>query len=302
MYLQIEDQIIAAGILSAILTIFFWALIRTLGQKGRAGNLFVKIRGGIPRAVGLAPLIAFTLFFPYPYNLVIFIMGSLAFMDDLIGRKKLKNLPMELGQLSRGLGMLLVIIMGYPLFGPSSILIALMIQPLNIADMQPGTACSTVFSMSFLIISIYLIDGMFKGSFNFISAQFFIPLVIIAICAGYAPLDYKGKIMMGEVGNHSFAIALGIMFYLSGGFWALLALFLITTALIAFLRRKNLQKFLKNNLEIENPNFGDYFMDVLSGGGFGDLFRKIFLKNRYILIKNNILIKLGFRRLLYNPF
>jgi hypothetical protein len=192
--------------------------------------------------------------------------------------------------------MLMVVILGYPLMGPSSILVALMIQPLNIADMQPGSACSTTLSMSGLVILLYLISG------NLNTSLYFIPLLILAVCAGYAPLDYKGKIMMGEVGNHSFAIVLGIMFYLYGGFWGLISLFLVTVLLIGFIRRKNLQIFLETKLGIEKPTFGDYFMDVLTGGGLGDLVRKIILKKRNISIKNSFLIKIGFRRLFYNPF
>ncbi|PKL67384.1 MAG: cell wall biosynthesis protein [Methanobacteriales archaeon HGW-Methanobacteriales-1] len=296
-------QIIEAGILSAVLTLLFARLIAKLAKNGTSGNLFVDIRGGIPRGVGLAPLIIFIFFLTWPYNYILAIMGILAFIDDLMGRKKLKSFPLELGQLSRGLGMILVIILAYPFLGSASILLALMVQPLNIADMQPGSACSTVLSMSALVILLYLISGIFNGSINSIGiSQYFIPLLIIAICAGYAPLDYKGKIMMGEVGNHSFAIALGIMFYLYGGGWGLLILFLTTTTLIAIIRRNNLQIFLETKLGIENPTFGDYFMDVLTGGGLGDLFRKIILKKRKISIKNGFLIKIGFRRLFYNPF
>lgn len=289
-------EILEAGILSAGLTIIFYILIRQLGRNGKIENLYSPIRGGTPRAVGIAPFLVLIIFLNSNYSYIVAIMGILAFLDDLIGRKKLKSLPVELGQLFRGFGMLMVVIFGYPLMGPSSILVALMIQPLNIADMQPGSACSTILSMSGLVILLYLISG------NLNISLYFLPLLVIAVCAGYAPLDYKGKIMMGEVGNHSFAIVLGIMFYLYGGFMGLLVLFLITTALIAVIRRKNLQIFMETKLSIENPTFGDYFMDVLTGGGLGDLFRKIILKKRHILIKNNFLIKIGFRRLFYNPF
>ncbi len=289
-------EILEAGILSVGLTIVFYILIRQLGLNGKIKNLYSSVRGGTPRSVGIAPFLVLIIFLSPNYSYIVGVMGILAFLDDLIGRKRIKSLPVELGQLFRGLGMLMVVILGYPLMGPSSILIALMIQPLNIADMQPGSACSTILFMSGLVILLYLISG------NFNASLYFIPLLILAACAGYAPLDYKGKIMMGEVGNHSFAIALGIMFYLFGGFVGLLILFLITTALIAAIRRKNLQLFLENKLEIENPTFGDYFMDVLTGGGLGDLFRLIILKKRNIIIKNNFLIKMGFRRLFYNPF
>ena len=111
-----------------------------------------------------------------------------------------------------------------------------------------------------------------------------------------------GKIMMGEVGNHSFAMALGLVFYSFQGFYSLLISFFIVTLVIAFLRRNTLKIFLENKLGIMNPNFADYFMDVLTGGGLGDLVRKFTLRNKKIIIKSSVLKKLGFRRLLYNPY
>lgn len=46
-------------LLSCILTIIFYKLFPRLG-----GNLYTRIRGGTPRAVGLAPFIVLLLFFP----------------------------------------------------------------------------------------------------------------------------------------------------------------------------------------------------------------------------------------------
>lgn len=63
-----------------------------------------------------------------------------------------------------------------------------------------------------------------------------------------------------------------------------------------------MSRFLVTKLNLTNPTFGDLFMDVLTGGGLGDLFRKIILKERQYVVKNNLLILLGFRRLLYNPY
>ena len=121
--------------------------------------------------------------------------------------------------------------------------------------------------------------------------------------------------MMGEIGNHSFAVGLGISFAFLGsiignstgtGVYGTLIttiiLILVTVMLIAFIRRKNLNQFLKKNLNIKNPNYGDYFMDVLTGGGLGDLLRRLILKKRVITIKNRFLIHIGFRRLVYNPY
>ncbi|WP_337971874.1 cell wall biosynthesis protein [Methanobacterium petrolearium] len=254
----------------------------------------------------MAPFIVLLLFFPPPGNYLIGIIGIFAFMDDLIGRKKIKNLPLEIGQLSRGIGMLLVMVVGYFYFGPVSIVIALMIQPMNIADMQPGTAASTVIIMSSVMaLLLYFTTGNL----------YFPALILLAACIGYAPLDYQGKIMMGEVGNHSFGVGLGILYTFLGmnianfhnwGIWSvfLMVLFLliITSLLIASLRRLNLKKFLETSLNIPNPTFGDLVMDVLTGGGLGDLLRKLTLGKKSITIKNRFLIILGLRRLVYNPY
>ena len=149
-------EILEAGILSAVLTLIFYLVIRKLGREGKFKNLYTSVRGGTPRAVGLAPFLALIIFLNPDYSYIVAAMGIMALLDDLIGRKKLKIIPVELGQLFRGLGMLIVVILGYPLLGPSSVLVALMIQPLNIADMQPGSACSTILSMSGLVILLYL--------------------------------------------------------------------------------------------------------------------------------------------------
>jgi UDP-GlcNAc:undecaprenyl-phosphate/decaprenyl-phosphate GlcNAc-1-phosphate transferase len=286
---------------SAVLTLIFKELFTRLD-----GNLYSKIRGGTPRAVGIAPFLVLILFFPSPGSYIIALIGVFAFLDDLIGRKKIKGLPIEFGQLSRGIGMLLVMIVGYYYFGPVAILIALMIQPLNIADMQPGSACTTVIIMCLIV---------FLAIFTLTSSIYYPILILLTACLGYAPLDYKGKIMMGEIGNHSFAVGLGISFVFlatiignSMGYESYIVfiitfvLLLITAFIIAIIRRNNLKNFLKETLNINDPKFGDYFMDILTGGGLGDLLRRLILRKKHIHIKNQLLIFLGFRRLLYNPY
>lgn len=291
--------VILALIGSAVLTIIFKALITRIG-----GNLYTNIRGGTPRAVGIAPFLVLILLFPPPGNYLIAIIGIAAFIDDLVGRTKIKGLKLEFGQLSRGIGMLMVMIIGYFYFGPVAILIALMIQPLNIADMQPGSACSTVIIMASIIV---------LGIMALTSTIYYPALIVLAACVGYAPLDYKGRIMMGEIGNHSFGVSLGLIFAsfgsiigdytgsgIYGAFIVTLILLLLTSVIIAFIRRKNLKNFLEN--KITRPRFGDYIMDVLTGGGLGDLLRRVILKKKSITINNRLLIILGFRRLVYNPY
>ena len=127
------------------------------------------------------------------------------------------------------------------------------------------------------------------------------PLLLFVVCMGYSPLDFSGKIMLGEVGNHVFAIALGVSYYIMGGLVGLIVMFIITTFLIAFVRRNTLKVFFRQNLRLLDPTFGDYFMDVLTGGGLGDMFRKWIFKDKQYEVTNPLLITLGFRRLLYNP-
>jgi len=293
------DYILPAFLITFVLTGVLAIIARLLGKVGILGNLYEPIRGGTPRALGIVPYLVLGIFLPSGFNDLVLIIGFLAFIDDIIGRRKIGNFQMEWGQLLRGIGMIAVMIIGYPLVGFSSILIALLIQPINISDMQPGSTCSVVIIMT----SISIISLLLGTALSFENpTYFYIPIFVLAICLAYAPLDYFGKIMMGEVGNHSFAIALGLCFYVVGGFWWTLFMFIVTTALIAFIRKNSLKEFFAINLKLFNPAPGDYFMDVLTGGGLGDLLRKIFLRKKQIKVRSPLLKYLGFRRLFFNPF
>lgn len=298
-------EIILAFLISALLTISFKWMIQKSG-----GVLYTDIRGGTPRAVGIAPFTTMLVFIYFVDPFLTYLIGTIgifAFFDDIVGRKKVKDMPLEIGQLSRGVGMIMVAILGFFYFGPASIIIALMVQPINISDMQPGSACSTVIITCIIAIFSLVLAG---------NQYYIVPLIILAACIGYAPLDYAGKIMMGEIGNHSFAVGLGISYAILGGFLGIkfkigfvtgsfigvLVLFILSSVLIAFIRRKNLNTFMIEKLGIKKPLFGDYVMDVMTGGGLGDLIRRIILRKRDITIKNKFLMYLGFRRLLYNPY
>ena len=295
MFLELLIVFIATFIGTGALNIIF----RFLGKRGYMGNLYEPVRGGTPRGIGIIPFIVISLFLPAGYNDLVLVMGICALIDDVVGRRRIANLPIEIGQLARGIGMLCVIGLGYPIMGLSSILVALMIQPMNIADMQPGSAVTVVGVMSFFTVLATVILGVAPVAQI---PAYYIPLLTFVTCMAYAPLDISGKIMLGEVGNHTFAIALGICFYVLGGFIGTLILFIVTTALIAHIRRDNLTRFLINKLHINNPTFGDLFMDVLTGGGLGDLFRKIIFGQRQQVVTDSFLISLGFRRSLYNPY
>ncbi|MCQ2970365.1 hypothetical protein SAMN05216439_1133 [Methanobrevibacter gottschalkii] len=299
-YSSIIIAFIIVFIITAVSTAILDIIFRFFGKRGYLGNLYPNVRGGIPRAIGIIPFIVLSFYMIPVCNSMILIIGVFALIDDILGRKKCVPLGIEWGQLSRGIGIVLVMITGIlEGYWISAIFIALMVQPLNISDMQPGSACIVTMIMSVITMIFMLIAG--SPMVNELPAVY-TPLLIFVVCAAYSPLDFSGKIMLGEVGNHTFGVALGLAFYLVGGLWSVILLGFITVALIAFVRRNNLRVFFRQNLRILNPTFGDYFMDVLTGGGLGDLFRKLILKDKRFDIKNPLLISLGFRRLLFNPY
>lgn len=287
---------IATFLLTGALDIIF----RYLGKRRVLGNLFPNVRGGIPRGVGLIPCIFLSFYMPYPYSVLVVIIGVTAFIDDIMGRRKVKKSSLEWGQLSRAIGMIGVMFAGFQFgMGWSAVLIAFIVQPVNISDMQPGSTCIVTMIMSGIVMAIML--ALNSPDFHQIPSLY-VPLLIFVTCLAYCPLDFAGKIMLGEVGNHTFAVCLGISFYIIGGFIPTLLLLLLTSVLIAFVRRNTLTVFFEKNLDLYTPVFCDYLMDVLTGGGLGDFFRKLILRNKQYIVKNPILVFLGFRRLLFNPY
>ncbi|WP_405305879.1 cell wall biosynthesis protein [Methanobrevibacter sp.] len=299
MYSSIFFALIYVFIISAVGTAVVDIIFRFLGKRGYLGNLYPNVRGGIPRAVGIVPAIVLSFYMLPGYNNLILIIGIFALLDDILGRKQ-SPFGIEWGQLSRGIGIILVMIAGiFEGLGVSSIFVALMVQPMNISDMQPGSCCIVTIIMSALTILVMLLIG--SPAAEELPA-IYTPLLLLVVCLAYSPLDFSGKIMLGEVGNHVFGVALGISFYIMGGLVGVILFGIITTALIAFVRRYNLRIFFRQKMGLMNPTFGDFFMDVLTGGGLGDLFRKWILEDKQINVTNPLLISLGFRRLLYNPY
>lgn len=299
-YSSIFFALIYVFVVTAIGTAVVDIIFRFLGKRGYLGNLYPNVRGGIPRAVGIIPFLLLSFYMLPGFNNLILIIGIFALIDDILGRKKSERLGIEWGQLSRGIGMILVMLVGFAEgLGISSIFIALMVQPMNISDMQPGSTCIVTIIMSILTILVMLLLG--SAPMGELPA-IYTPLLLLVVCLAYSPLDFSGKIMLGEVGNHTFGVALGISYYIMGGLFGLILFGIITTALIAFVRRNNLKVFFRHQLRLLNPTFGDYFMDVLTGGGLGDMLRKWILKDNQPAVTNPLLILLGFRRLLYNPY
>ncbi|MBR0272427.1 MAG: cell wall biosynthesis protein [Methanobrevibacter sp.] len=299
MYMSMVFAFIYVFIICLLGTAVVDALFRFLGKRGLLGNLFPNVRGGIPRGVGIIPFIILSFYMLPGYNDLVLIIGIFAFIDDIFGRRKFSFMNIEIGQFSRGIGMLLVMLVGFIHgFGLSSIVIAFLIQPLNISDMQPGSCAMVTMVMSIVTVICMLLVGTLPVEEL---PAVYTPLLIFVVCLAYCPLDFAGKIMLGEVGNHTFAVALGIAFYLTGGFWWTILLTIFTVCFTAFVRRSTLKVFFRQRLRLLDPTFGDFIMDVLTGGGLGDLLRKWILKDKQYEVKNELLIALGFRRLLFNP-
>ena len=299
MYSSIIFALIYVFILSAIGTAILDIIFRFFGKRGYLGNLYPNVRGGIPRAIGVIPFIILSFYMLPGFNNLVLIIGVCALIDDVLGRRRSVRFGIEWGQLSRGIGIIAIIIIGLlEGLGISSFFIALMVQPFNISDMQPGSTCIVTIIMSVVTIVFMLI---FNSQPVSELPAIYTPLLILIVCIAYSPLDFSGKIMLGEVGNHSFGVALGVAYYIAGGLVGVIVLGCITVALIAFVRRNTLKIFFQQQFRLFNPTFGDYFMDVLTGGGLGDLVRKWVLKDKQYNVINPLLISLGFRRLLYNP-
>ncbi|MBE6499784.1 MAG: cell wall biosynthesis protein [Methanobrevibacter thaueri] len=299
MYASILFALIVVFMVTSVGTMILYKIASFLGKRGYLGNLYPNVRGGVPRAIGVIPFIVLSFYMLPGYNNLILFIGIFALIDDILGRK-MSPFGIEWGQISRGIGIILVIIIGLiEGLGIASFFIAMMIQPLNISDMQPGSTCMVTIIMCILT----LLTMMLVGSPNACELPAtYTPLLLLVTCVAYSPLDFSGKIMLGEVGNHSFGVTLGIAFYLIGGLLTLIIFGILTVALIAFVRRNTLRVFFRRNLRILDPTFGDFFMDVLTGGGLGDLIRSWFLKDKQYETTNPILISLGYRRLFYNPY
>ena len=149
MYTSVIIAILYVFILSAVGTLILNAIFRFFGKRGYLGNLYPNVRGGIPRAIGLVPFIILSFYLLPKFNNLVLIIGIFAFIDDILGRRKCVPLGIEWGQLSRGIGIILVMIVGIiEGLGVSAIIIAFMVQPLNISDMQPGSTCIVTIIMS----------------------------------------------------------------------------------------------------------------------------------------------------------
>ena len=264
MYTSMVTAFIFVFIVCLLGTAIVNIVFRFFGKRGYLGNLYPNVRGGIPRGVGVVPFLILSFYFLPNLNDLVLIIGVFAFIDDIFGRRKFSFVNLEIGQFSRGIGMILVMVVGFIHgLGISSIFIALLIQPLNISDMQPGSCAMVTMVMSIVTIIFMLIAGTRPIAEL---PALYTPVLILVVCLAYCPLDFAGKIMMGEVGNHTFAVALGVAFYLIGGFWWLILLSIFTVCFTAFVRRNTLKVFFRHRLRILDPTFGDYIMDVLTGG------------------------------------
>ena len=109
LYSSIFFALIYVFVVTAVGTAVIDIIFRFLGKRGYMGNLFPNVRGGIPRAVGIIPFIILSFYMLPGFNNLILIIGIFALIDDILGRKK-SPFGIEWGQLSRGIGIFLVII------------------------------------------------------------------------------------------------------------------------------------------------------------------------------------------------
>ena len=191
MYTSILFALIFVFVLSALGTAVLDIIFRFLGKRGYLGNLFPNVRGGIPRAIGVVPFLILSFYMLPGFNNLILIIGIFALIDDIVGRKKSRRLGIEWGQLSRGIGIILVIIIGlFEGLGVSAIFIALMVQPMNISDMQPGSCCMVTIIMSIVsIIVMLIINSPPAGELPAV----YTPFLLLVVCVAYSPLDFSGK-------------------------------------------------------------------------------------------------------------
>ena len=111
-YSSVIIAFIFVFILSAVGTAVLNKVFRFLGKRGYLGNLYPNVRGGTPRAIGIIPFIILSFYMLPGCNTLILIIGIFALIDDIMGRKKCEPLGIEWGQLSRGIGIILVMIVG----------------------------------------------------------------------------------------------------------------------------------------------------------------------------------------------
>ena len=112
MYSSVIIALIVVFLMSAFGTVVLNLIFSFLGKRGYLGNLYPNVRGGIPRAVGLVPFIILSFYMLPKFNNLVLIIGVFAFIDDIMGRRKCVPLGIEWGQLSRGIGIVLVMIVG----------------------------------------------------------------------------------------------------------------------------------------------------------------------------------------------
>ena len=112
MYTSVIFAMVFVFILSAVGTAVLNIIFNFLGKQGFLGNLYPNVRGGIPRGIGLVPFVILSFYMLPKFNNLVLIIGIFAFIDDILGRKKFVPLGIEWGQLSRGIGIILVMIVG----------------------------------------------------------------------------------------------------------------------------------------------------------------------------------------------
>lgn len=177
-------------------------------------------------AAGLAIYISMSLIlipllfiFGYTHEILIFFLGCtlivfVGFWDDLWGDDLIKGVSGHVqalfkGQLTTGsikalVGLLVAMLISYYysnnllLFIVNTLLLALLINTLNLMDLRPGRAGKFFFLLALPLLLAYGIKG--EGIILFL---------LLGILVAYLPLDLKGLVMLGDTGSNLLGFIIG---------------------------------------------------------------------------------------------
>lgn len=219
--------LILSFLISLILTYTFLPMVKVMLTSSNVLCENFRLEK-IPTAMGLVFIFAQTItigilemFYDFNnsfnsvYLLGFTFIGLIGLLDDLIGDKEVKGLKGHIksffkGTLTTGgikafLGLFIsLVVSSYISFNIiefiiNGLIIGLFTNLINLFDLRPGRA-----SKIFIIISILLLV------FNINKDNNYIILSIYGILIPYISLDFKAKVMMGDVGSNVLGYTLGI--------------------------------------------------------------------------------------------
>ncbi|NPB02128.1 MAG: hypothetical protein GXO28_04380 [Methanopyri archaeon] len=226
------------------------------------GPLYEPVRGGTPRGVGIGPALVVGCLAPRWLGLPVLALALPGFVDDAVGRRFVPGLGVEVGHLARGFGMLAAAVSAGWWFGFwTGLAVGFLPQPANIVDTQPRA-----WSFAVGVASLATLPW-WTGWVG----------VVWAALVPYVVLDARGRVMLGDCGNSSLAVAAALA--CSGGdpvgVWVFVVVFVLAGAFYRFRVEPVLRRYLEGALGIPNPSFMDAVWDVVTGGALGDLVKAL---------------------------